>query len=1129
MNQLKNLPCILILVCIAALGTVSFAEQATPTNLHANVVVYGGTSGGVIAAVAAARQGKSAIIINAASHIGGTTAGGLSNADWGYPEAIGGFSREYYERVGEHYFGNRVMEQRCEPHVAENIFLQMLSEENIPHFSGRTNWLESVTTVSNRITSLHLMSGQTVTGDMFIDCTYEGDLMAAAGVSWTLGREGRSQYDEVNAGVRYLSNFVPFDPYLIPGDENSGLLPFISPYHNLPIGSADNGIQTYNYRMCMSQDPTNQVPFTAPANYTPDTYELLARSIETFSGLFPNMRLQDISHIVPIYNGKTDANQSYRGIHGTSDIMGLSHSWPTNSLAGREDLAQQHKDYIQGMWYFLQTSPRVPTQVRTQANSWGLAKDEFVDNGHWPYQIYVREGRRMVSDRVITEWNFGPNSADGPSGVVTNHVALASFLMDSHGVHMLPGGQEGIIGVGPLEPVRIAYDALVPKVGEVENLFVTFALSASHAIFSCLRMEPTFMMTSQAAGTAASIAIDQSVAVQQVPYPDLEAQLRADNASLDWGPPPPDIIHDVHHIPVDFPVNGVSHSDGWAFRWDAVTSIDRTYYRDSFSPKGEGWFKFERTLEPFTRYELMTWFFEEINNDTRVPYTVTAGGTSETYIVSQRFFNEWKVIGEFETDITGNVEVLITNEGTSKHVIVDAMGYRKLNNPADTDRPFRYTPDSLAVDADTFPDKLSQTRIFADLQTMSLRPAFQPFQPAVPSWKSGAETREWFAMPDTSTGIVFNAASPWQFPEGSTWVQHFDYPLVSGQPASAIPLETRILVQGPTGISAATYRWNDEQTDADLVPDIGDQRILTITNNQVSTPFTWSFPAKADCLSCHNSNAGNLLGFTSLQLNSDISHFGMPTNQIALLDDMDCFNNPPEDMYTLRKLAPPDNLTYSTEFRARSYLHANCSHCHQPGGPSIETWDTRLTAPRKTNGLIDGLLTGPTGSVDDRVIAPGSLVHSALYTSQTNSPPRMPPQATGFPDADGVSLLAAWINELIDYQSYSNWQQTAFANPAIPQAGPMYDPDGDKMSNYQEYLFRTSPEIPDTDYRISVLMNNPHMILQYDHPPNISAVLQYRNSLQPNAPWKTLNIPDNSPVFIRTAPRRMYPSVPPLH
>ncbi|WP_332457621.1 FAD-dependent oxidoreductase [Petrimonas sp.] len=519
----------------------------------ADVIIYGGTSAAVTAAVEVMQTGKKVIIVSPDIHLGGLSSGGLGYTDTGNKATIGGLSREFYHRVWLHYndsnswkwekheeYGNKGQgtpamdgENRTmwifEPHVAEKVFEDFISEYNIPIY--RDEWLNresGIVTKEGKIVSFTTLSGKTFEGKMFIDATYEGDLMASANVSYTVGREACSEYNEqwngVQAGVYHHGHYFKSDisPYVIPDDPNSGLLPYISSEPIQPNCTGDDKIQAYCFRLCMSNHPDNRVPFEKPENYDPKNYELLARVFE--SGWDEWFNKYDM-----IPNRKTDTNN-----HGpfSTDFIGMNYDYPEASYERRKEIIKEHENYQKGLLYFVSTDKRIPEDVRNEMSKWGLAKDEFTDNGNWPHQLYIREARRMIGHYVTTE-----NEVLGKINV-KDPVGMGSYTMDSHNIQRYVTGEgyvqnEGDVGVHPGKPYKISYGSIVPKKEECTNLLVPVCVSSSHIAFGSIRMEPVFMILGQSAATAACMAIDRKEAVQDIDYSLLKEKLLSKNQILE--------------------------------------------------------------------------------------------------------------------------------------------------------------------------------------------------------------------------------------------------------------------------------------------------------------------------------------------------------------------------------------------------------------------------------------------------------------------------------------------------------------------------------------------------------------------------------------------------------------------
>lgn len=543
---------ILIVIFLAFSNCATDKKEQSEQVHEADMIIYGGTSAAITAAVQAKKLGKSVIVVSPDKHLGGLSSGGLGFTDTGNKEVIGGLSREFYHRLYLHYdkseswkwqqkseYGNKGQGTPAidgnnrtmwifEPHAAENVFEDFVRENELNIL--RDEWLDrknGVVVEDGKIVSIKTLSGKTFKGKMFLDATYEGDLMAAAGVSYHVGREATSVYQEewngIQTGVLHHKHWFAknIDPYVVPGDPSSGLLPRISKEDPGKKGDGDHRIQAYCFRMCLSNHPDNRIPFARPQGYDSTQYELLARVYaagwdETFE------KFDDIP------NRKTDTNN-----HGpfSTDNIGMNYDYPEATYERRREIIKEHELYQKGLMYFLSHDPRVPDDVRKKMNEWGLAKDEFNDNGNWPRQIYVRESRRMVGEYVMTEHDVLSKRE------VPEPVGMGSYTVDSHNVqrYVKPDGfvqNEGDIGVSTPKPYSISYRSLVPKKEECKNLLVPICVSSSHIAYGSIRMEPVFMILGQSAATAASLAIDEGISVQDVQYEKLKQQLEKDNQRL---------------------------------------------------------------------------------------------------------------------------------------------------------------------------------------------------------------------------------------------------------------------------------------------------------------------------------------------------------------------------------------------------------------------------------------------------------------------------------------------------------------------------------------------------------------------------------------------------------------------
>ena len=669
-----------------------------------DVIVYGGTSAGVTAAIQAKKMGKSVVLVSPDTHLGGVSSSGLGWSDSGHKEAIGGLAREFYHRVWRHYqsvdswrwqkmeeFGNRGQgspaidgEKRTmwvfEPHVAENIFESWIEEFEVEVI--RNEWLDrekGVEVRDGRILAINTLSGNRYEGKMFIDCSYEGDVMAAAGVTYFVGRESNRVYGERVNGVQkkwaHQHQFLSkIDPFVVEGDRASGLLARISNNPPGKEGRGDAKMQAYNFRLCLTQNEQNKVPFPKPAKYDPFQYELLLRTLvqepEPVFGKFD-----------PIPNAKTDTN-NYGPF--STDNIGMNYGYPEASYEDRARLVAEHETYQKGYFYFLSNDPRVPAELRARIAKWGLAKDEFKDNGHWPYQIYVREARRMVSDFVLTEKHLcgqieTPDSIGmGPSTMASHHVQRyvatdvdgKSYVMNEGDVQVDPGG-----------PYQIPYQSLTPKEEECQNLLVPVCLSSSHIAFSSLRMEPVFMILAQSAVTAASIAIDEEINVQQVSYEKLKQKLSTDGQILELqennmiatgqGINPlglPGIIVDGERIKL---------KGEWTQSSSLRPFVGNGYFHDGNGGKGMRSAEFPFSTKSDGLYEVRVSYIPSGNRAGTVKYVVTSEQGVEEKVVDQRKVDGigqiWHTLGSFEFKEGKPYSVALRNDDTQGYVVVDAL------------------------------------------------------------------------------------------------------------------------------------------------------------------------------------------------------------------------------------------------------------------------------------------------------------------------------------------------------------------------------------------------------------------------------------------------------------------------
>ena len=555
---------------LLALASPAFAET------H-DLVIYGGTSAGIAAAVQAKRMGISAIVIEPTDRVGGLTTGGLGQTDIGNKQVIGGIAWDFYHDIRIHYQKPeswKWMEQpkgnfkgtgqtitsddektqwTFEPSAALKVYQDWIARDGLKivykqrldrsgeskatdrgdgyHINKPGTTAKGVTVEDGRITAITMESGETYSGKMFIDATYEGDLLASAGITFTVGREGTAIFGEsYNGNQPVLSTNHDLvngvDPYVKAGDKSSGLVKWIEPGNPGETGASDHRMQAYCFRMCLTDHPENRIPFVKPEGYDETWYELLFRNYEAGYNGVPW-----INSGMP--NKKTDTNNR-DGV--STDFIGQNYEWPQGSYDLRDEIRDKHLQWQQGLMWSLANHPRVPENVRKEVSTWGMTKDEFTEGNGWQQQLYVREGRRMVSDLVMTQHHCQRRE------FAENSVGMGDYTMDSHNTqrYVTADGMvknEGNIEKGGFPPYPIDYRSIVPKKGEIGNLLVPVSLSASHISFGSIRMEPVFMILGQSAATAAAHAISEGKPVQEIDQAKLKERLLADKQILDHAAP----------------------------------------------------------------------------------------------------------------------------------------------------------------------------------------------------------------------------------------------------------------------------------------------------------------------------------------------------------------------------------------------------------------------------------------------------------------------------------------------------------------------------------------------------------------------------------------------------------------
>lgn len=671
---------------------------------EADIIIYGGTSAAITAAIQVKRMGQSVIVVSPDQRVGGMTSNGLGWMDTGKKEVIGGIAREFYHRVWRHYqspdawkwqsleeFGNwgqgtpaidgdRRTMWVFEPKVAKHIFESWIVENEIQVF--RDEWLDRISGVEmkdKKILSITCLSGNRYKGKVFLDCTYEGDLMAAAGISYEVGREGNERYEETLNGVQVVraqrNQFVNrIDPFVISGEHESTLLARVSNWTLGQDGEGDHKIQAYSFRLCLTRVEENREAFPKPLLYDSEQYELLLRTL--------NRGARHIfGHFDPIPNAKTDTNN-----HGSfsTDNIGMNYGYPDGSYDERKEIIKEHENYVKGYFYFLSNDPRVPQEVREGMSQWGLARDEFTNNGYWPEQLYIREARRMLGKIVMTEHEISGRRKARRS------IAMSSYPMDCHNVQRYVAkdengklfvSNEGDFVVEIKQPYAISFGSILPKEEECTNLVVPVCLSASHVAFSSLRAEPVFMMLGQSAATAAVLAAEKEMAVQALSYPELRDQLLKDGQILEMqklnrlssgvGTSP----KNLGGVVVDGAT--VELEGEWTESTSLRPFVGESYFHDGNGGKGIRTAKFPFVAPMDGLHEIKVAFSSFGNRAGNLKYNIKHEGGVTKVLVDQRkpqpISDLWLSLGSFHFKKGEQYYVSLSNENTEGYVVADAI------------------------------------------------------------------------------------------------------------------------------------------------------------------------------------------------------------------------------------------------------------------------------------------------------------------------------------------------------------------------------------------------------------------------------------------------------------------------
>ncbi len=676
-----------VLLVLSLFGTSAIAQNIKKVD----ICIYGGSSAGIVAAYTAKKLGKSVIIIEPGTHLGGLTTGGLGATDIGNKYAITGLAKEFYRQIGAHY--GKLEQWTFEPHVASKVFDKMIADAKLEivknhHLIGVQKHDGKISEITVEVSdNPNAATNQKIQAKVFLDCTYEGDLMAKSGVSYTIGRESSDQYGEYHNGL-HISEFHQFadgiDPYVIPGKPESGLLYGISNAKLGKKGSGDKLIQAYNFRICLTQEKNNQVAFTKPDNYDASKYTLLARVIaqekwDGIEGTFKYVKTKDTTVVINkggflikhMPNGKTDFNNF--GAFST-DMVGANYNYPEGDYATRKKIWKEHEDYTKGLFYFLANDKSVPAIVRKDMQSWGYAKDEFKEHNGFSPQLYVREARRLVGEMVMTQ-----KHCDGLE-VVKDGVGMAAYGMDSHTCQrVVINGMvknEGDVEIPVAGPFPISYRSITPKQSECKNLLVPVCLSASHIAFGSIRMEAVFMVMAQSAATAAVMAIDGGLSVQNIDVATLQNRLATNpllnNKTLEILVDNDDSNHVI--------ING---------DWEKVNGGYGKSLLLSKTPGQKKSVKFIPEVQRKGKYEIYAYISEEESKSTNAySYIVSDGKTSipvtrtpsdiKVLGTNNESNGEWVNLGTYKLKAGKNAFVEVLENNSNEPAVADAILFKPL-------------------------------------------------------------------------------------------------------------------------------------------------------------------------------------------------------------------------------------------------------------------------------------------------------------------------------------------------------------------------------------------------------------------------------------------------------------------
>ena len=672
---------------IAVLIVALIAGGSTSRAAECDVLVYSSTPAGFCAAIGAAREGSSVILLEPTDHVGGVNTGGLcfSDSNQTIRAALGGLFEEWHERIEQDYqrrgvelpYSVAVKDHSTwtyEPHVAARVTRKMLEEANVTVIKNQP--LDRVIKKNSRIVEIVTSSGEHYTADVFVDAGYEGDLMAAAGVSWTIGREGRDEYGESLAGKQYSKSVMPISGY----DEAGNLLPLITTGDLGKEEAGDKNVMAYSFRLCLTRDPENRVPFPKPKHYNPARFEVMRRY---FTQEDNPVLLWDLYQLP---GNKTDANNGI-GKQFSLGLIGGGNGWCEATWDERAEIQERYKQYSIELYHFLTTDPAVPEPLREKLAAYGLCRDEFPETKHWSPQLYIREGRRMRGMYVLTQRDVQVDRDKSDS------IAISSFPIDSHDCRRIALPDGGVVNEGTIFPKRLSgrrhgpasqvpYRAILPKPEECMNLLVPVALSATHVAFSSIRVEPTWMTLGHSAGIAAALAADCQTTVQALPYDILRKHLLAQGQILDLPELPPLPKPPLSIDPAKLP--GIVLDDAeakltgeWAHSVNFKPYIGRGYLHENRVGNGQASATFQFTVSETGRYELWMAYSAHPTRATNVPVLINSGDRRQHLQVDQTqplpAGSPFRKIGEVELLDETPTTINITNTDTDGFVILDAL------------------------------------------------------------------------------------------------------------------------------------------------------------------------------------------------------------------------------------------------------------------------------------------------------------------------------------------------------------------------------------------------------------------------------------------------------------------------